>query len=65
MHRLNRDNIRRAMVDSTYAWPTGHQVATFRALARRGQARETKGVCDGCAHHEPGTIVPVFELEAQ
>lgn len=54
-----------AMSDDTYAWPHGSDILVWRALAARGLARETSGICEGCRSHRRGTLVPVFELLAE
>lgn len=54
--------------ESRWVWPTGAKILHYRALVRRGLARETTGTCEGCAsrRHRPGTehVVPVFEVLA-
>lgn len=57
------DRARRMGGADGWVWPTGAgEVATCRALVKRGLARETAGKCEGCPSHQAGTKVPVFEL---
>lgn len=59
---------RAALVDRDHAWPrTPGQIRAWRAMAWRGLAVESTGVCEGCAsrRHRPGEahIVPVFTIQ--